>query len=212
MADIFREVDEDLRAERLQKFWKRYSSLVLAAAVLIVAATAAGVIWRERQAGQLMQQGVALTSALNLATQGNQDEAARILDGLALDGAKGYPVLAKLRHASLDADRGKLDEALAQFDAIANDKSIDAEYRDLAVIRAGYWRVDREDRAQIEQRMQPLMGSAWRFSARELVALAQLKAGDKAAAKTSYAALADDPATPASLRARATEMLAAIGG
>ena len=43
MADIFHEVDEEVRRERLQKLWDRYSIYIIALAVLIVAAIGA---WR----------------------------------------------------------------------------------------------------------------------------------------------------------------------
>ena len=38
MADIFHEVDEEVRRERLAKIWERYSVLIIAGCVLIVAA------------------------------------------------------------------------------------------------------------------------------------------------------------------------------
>ena len=43
MADIFHEVDEEVRRERLQKLWDRYSIYLIALAVLIVAGIGA---WR----------------------------------------------------------------------------------------------------------------------------------------------------------------------
>ena len=43
MADIFHEVDEEVRREQLKKLWERYSVYIIAAAVLIVVGIAA---WR----------------------------------------------------------------------------------------------------------------------------------------------------------------------
>ena len=36
MADIFNEIDEDLRRERAKKIWEKYGNLIIAAAVLVV--------------------------------------------------------------------------------------------------------------------------------------------------------------------------------
>ena len=36
MSDIFREVDEDVRRERLQQLWERHSNLIIALALLVV--------------------------------------------------------------------------------------------------------------------------------------------------------------------------------
>ena len=43
MADIFQEVDEEVRREQLKKLWDRYGLLVVILAILIVAGVGA---WR----------------------------------------------------------------------------------------------------------------------------------------------------------------------
>ena len=50
MADIFQEIDEDLRRERAGKLWQKYGKYVIAAAALIVLAVAAwrGLEWYQR--------------------------------------------------------------------------------------------------------------------------------------------------------------------
>ena len=40
MSDIFREVEEDVRREKLEKFWKAYGDYVIALAAVIVVGTA----------------------------------------------------------------------------------------------------------------------------------------------------------------------------
>ena len=52
----------------------------------------------------------------------------------------------------------------------------------------------------------------WRYSALELVALAQLRAGDTEAARSTLEVLLDDPLTPANLARRAAELQASLGG
>ena len=53
-------------------------------------------------------------------------------------------------------------------------------------------------------------GNPWRPSAIELTAIARLQSGDKSGALDLFKSLADDPATPQGLRARAAEMVAAL--
>ena len=50
MGDIFQEVDEEVRRDRFNKFWKEYGAYVIAAAVALVLGTAASVGWREYNA------------------------------------------------------------------------------------------------------------------------------------------------------------------
>ncbi len=39
MADIFREVDEEVRRDKAAEFWKKYQNWIIGAAVLIILAT-----------------------------------------------------------------------------------------------------------------------------------------------------------------------------
>jgi len=41
VSDIFREVDEEVRREQLQKLWDRYQNLIIAGVLLIVLGVAA---------------------------------------------------------------------------------------------------------------------------------------------------------------------------
>ena len=63
MADVFREVDEALREDRARTIWKRYGTLIISAALVIVMATAGFVFWRNYQANQNAQYTAALVSA-----------------------------------------------------------------------------------------------------------------------------------------------------
>lgn len=54
---LLREVDEDMRRERMQALWKRYRNPLLGAVVLLVLVTAGSTMWeshREAQAGEAM--------------------------------------------------------------------------------------------------------------------------------------------------------------
>ena len=60
MADIFHEVDEEVRRERLHKFWERYSILIIGLAVLIVGGIGAWLAFRESWQGQGIWTGLAV--------------------------------------------------------------------------------------------------------------------------------------------------------
>jgi len=75
LADIFHEVDEEVRRERLQKLWDRYSIYIIGLAVLIVAGMAA---WRGYEwwvAKQAAAAGAQFEQALTLSEQGKHAEA-----------------------------------------------------------------------------------------------------------------------------------------
>src|SRR5207244_10457487 len=98
--------------------------------------------------------------------------------------------------------------AIAAFSSVARDEKIAQPFRDLALIRQTTMEFDVLPPDQVIARMQPLAqkGSPWFGSAGELVAIAQLKAGRPTDAGATFAAIAADAATPASIRSRAAQM------
>ena len=67
MADIFREVDEDIRRERYAKLWKAYGRYVIGAALALVIGVAATIGWREYTRAQREADGAQFAAALDLA-------------------------------------------------------------------------------------------------------------------------------------------------
>jgi hypothetical protein len=213
VSDIFREIDEELRRENFAKLWERYGHLLVIAAVLIVLATASVVGWREYQARERRAESVRYAAALDLAQKDQADQAAKDFAALARDAGGGYAVLSRFEEAAMRAKAGDDAAATEIYNAIAVDTRVDPVYRDLATILAGLHGLATTEPKVIIGRLAPLTadGNAWRPSALELTALAQLKAGDKAAARDTYKLLADDLQAPQGLRARAAEMTAALG-
>lgn len=212
VSDIFREIDEELRRENVAKLWQRYGNYVIAVAVLAVVATAAVVGWREYQARQRQAEGAHYAEALALAGEGKDQAATAIFAEIGRNAGGGHAVLARLEEAALRAKAGDVEGAVAIYDALAHDGSVEPAFRDVATIMAARAGLDKDDPKATIARLAALTDAAnpWHATALELTALAQLKAGDKAAAHATYQRLADDLDAPQGLRARAAEMIAAL--
>ena len=211
MSDIFREIDEELRRDNLLKLWQRYGKYVIAFAVVVVLIAAGIVAWRDHQASERRAQGARYASALALARDGKEAEAAKLFARLAQEGG-GYGLLAAFEEAEMLAKGGDKKAAIAAYERLAAASGVDAEFRDLAVLLAVmHGLTDGDSKAAID-RLQPLTatGNPWRASALDLTAAAKLKAGDRGGALAIYKELADDLAAPQGLRAHAAEMAAAL--
>jgi hypothetical protein len=213
MSDIFREIDEELRRDRLAQIWKRYASWIIAAAIALVVATAAVTFWREHQRSQRRAAGVEYANALSLAHSGKTQDAIEALSKLGSGASEGHGLLARFEVAALQAQSGDKAGAIAAYQAIADDGAIGQMYRDLATVLAALDGVGEGEPAAIIAKLQPIASGSgpWRATALEVTALAQLKSGDKTAALESYKKLADDLDAPSGLRARAAEMVQALG-
>ena len=214
MADIFREVDEDLRRESAERIWQKYGTYIVAAALLVIVATAGWVGWREWRESQLHADGARFSQALQSAEAGNVDPATVTLDALAGDGAGGYPLLAELRLAALQAEQGDTASAVDTYRRIADDASVHAPYKDLAVVLLALHGFETEDPQALIGRLQPLIASSpLRFSAIELTALLHHRAGDEAKALESLSVLRDESAElPMPMRDRVDRLYRIFGG
>jgi Uncharacterized protein conserved in bacteria len=201
--NIFREIDEELRSDRMRAMWRRFAPFVIGGAIAIVVLVAANEGWSWYTKSQSSQASQELYAALDTAGRGDLAAAQTQLDQLAADGSGGYPVLAEFRKAALLAEQGDVQGAVAAYDALANSQS-NMRLRELALLLAGNLLVDGGTLAEVEARLGTLAtdDSAMRRVARELLGLAQYKAGDFAAAEASFQAVLDDPLATSSLRNR----------
>jgi len=211
VADIFREIEDDLKHEHYRRLWQRYGKWVLAAAIVLVLGTAAAVGWREYETSQRLEESAAYASAL--AAVGVAPEEADAALATLADKGGVYGALARLERAGVAVRAGNYEDAATQYRAIADDGDIDPVLRDLALTQ---WATQAlaagEDPAAIEAALTPLTenSNAWRHMALELQAIVALQNGDTAKARELFGTLADDPETPQSMRARASEALAAL--
>jgi hypothetical protein len=204
VADIFHEVDEEVRREQLKKLWDRYSIYLIALAVLIVAGVSG---WRGYEywvAKKAAAAGAAFEAAAALNEQGKYAEAEAAFAKVAAEAPAGYRVLARMRVAGALA-QVKPADAIKAYDEISADASIGTTWQDLAAVRAGMLLVDTTSLAEMQRRLVPLAepSRSFRHTARELLALSAWRNRDLAAARRYLDMIATDAETPPGTRARA---------
>ncbi len=215
MADIFQEVDEEVRRERLKKLWDQYGYVFVALCVLIIAGVGGWRGYEYWQAKKAGESGVAYEQAMQLAQAGKHKEADAAFARIAAGGTAGYRVLARLREATELAQTDQ-KAAVGAYDALAADKNAGQIIEDLAAVRAGLLLVDGAPYSEMQKRLEPLAGSnrSFRHTARELLALSAWKTGDLATARKWTDMMMSDPETPGGTRSRAQilgELIAASG-
>jgi hypothetical protein len=204
VADIFHEVDEEVRRERLKKLWDRYSIYVIIAAVLIVAGIGG---WRGYEyllAKRAAAAGADFEAAMTLSEQGKHAEAEAAFAKVAAEAPGGYRLLARMRAAAALAQI-KPGDAVKAFDELSVDTSLGPTWQDLAAVRAGMLLVDTASLADMRRRLDPLAEPArsFRHTARELLALSAWRNHDLDAARRYLDMIATDAETPSGTRARA---------
>lgn len=199
----FREVDEDLRNERMKQLWRQFGPYVIGLAVAVILVVAGNEAWRWWQKSGADAGAEQFTAALQSVEAGDFATAQTALQGV-VDTASGqYPVLAQFRVAALLASEGKTDEAVATYDGLITSLS-DTRLRELAALFASYLLVDSGDASAVSQRVAGMQNDAhpMRHAAREAVGLAHYNAGEFVEARGLFDLIAADPTTPRDLSAR----------
>jgi hypothetical protein len=211
---FLREVDEAVRQDQYKKLWDRYGVYALGATLLVVAGVAGYKGWSYWQVKQAQDSGAKFTQALSMEDGADAARAREMLTALAEKGPEGYRVLARFQLAAAEAKAGEADKAVADYDALANDASVDLILQGHATLQAAALRLDKADYAEMERRLKGLVdsNSTWRFSARELLGLAAYRLNNMREAEKQFSALVGDQGTPPNLRERADMMLALIVG
>ncbi|MBC2884519.1 tetratricopeptide repeat protein [Ochrobactrum sp. CM-21-5] len=211
MADdsFIREVNEELRSEQMKTFWRSFAPFIFGGAIAIVLGTAGWVGYQHWVDSRASASGDKFLAALDLASAGKNDEALAALDDLEKTGYGSYPVLARLRAASVIADKGDAAGAVKAFDDVAADNAVPQPMRDVARLRAGYILVDSGSYDDVAKRVETLSadGNPMRNSAREALGLAAWKAERYDDAAKLFKQIADDGLAQANIRQRANTML-----
>lgn len=206
MTDIFHEVEEEVRRERLEKLWKQYGDYVIAGAALIVIAVAAFQLWRIYDQKQRFKASAEFNAALQMAQSGQSGMAAVLFGRLAKNAPGGYAEVSRLEQAETMLASGNRADAIALYKQIAegNDPYLGA----IARLHAAWALADQAPKPEVENLLAPLKvsGSAWTPMANEILAYADYRAGDTSAAIREYQSIAADKKASDGIRQRANVM------
>lgn len=207
---FIREVDEAVQRDRLSAFWQRYGRLIVAAAILIVAAVAAVEGWQWYEHSRDQSRASTFSDALTQAQSLNDASArAQSLETAAAELNEAYAPLARLRAAAAWIEAGDTARADQILDEMSRDSRVHAALRQAAEANLALVRAQGAAHGVIPPAGD--LNDPWRYTKLEAQAAADLRAGETASAIATLQSLSDDANTPASMRARANELLAALG-
>ena len=144
--EFLREVDEDYRRDRILQIWKRYSGVIIALAVLVVAGVAGWRYWQNQQRVAAETASVQFDERQppGPGRQGRTD-ADKAFDALEAQGPAGYRLLARFRTAAETGKRDPAAGAAANSTRSPADTGLGDGLRDLARLRAALLRLDGQE-------------------------------------------------------------------
>ncbi|MGI8568537.1 MAG: tetratricopeptide repeat protein [Methylocella sp.] len=211
MTEFFREVDEDVRRDRVVRLWTKYRYFLIALAVLVVAGTGGWRLYGHYRDEAAQAASANYEAAAQLSRDGKSAEAAAAFDALTKTAPKGYAILARLRAADARAASDP-QAAIAAYETLAADPGFDPDFKDFAKLRAAMLRIDSDDPLDFERRFAPLASDTfpYRHQIRELLGLAALKRSAFDTAGRWFDGIVSDPRAPAGAHMRAQALLGLV--
>ena len=210
---FLREVDEELRKERMNRFMTQYGWAIIAGIVLFLGAIGGWIWWQNKQQQQAAAEGEALIGALESLEAGNAKAAEPAIAQLAESDREGYRLAALFTRANIQLQAGNRAAAVATLRGIAGDEEAAEPYRQAALVRQTALEYDSLQPQVVIQRLAPLArpGEPWFGSAGEMVAVAYLKLGQQQRAGQLFQRIGRDESVPPTIRTRAVQMAGSLG-
>jgi hypothetical protein len=213
VVDIFEEVDEHLRSDRLGVLARRYLPWI--GGFLALALAVALGVW-----GYTSYQNKHIDAASRAYANGLDDVAANKLDkafsdfdATAKQTSGDYRGLALMQEANVRMNQNRVADAVKLFDAAAQ-ASKDPLIVDAARLKSAFALLDTAPYADVEGRLKPLLdpGRPYHALAREALAMAKLNAGRPKDALADFQVLTLMTDAPQDVRQRAQAAIVIIRG
>lgn len=211
---LIREIDEAVREDALLEFLRNHGVKLLGGIIALIAMLGAWMLWDNHRESQLEAQSETLISALDYADQRDFKTASEKVEPLLADGTSaGAQAAARFLQAAAALEQGETAKAIGLYKAIADNEDTPPALRDLARVREVATGYDSMKPADVIAKLGPLAkpDNAFFGSAGELVAMAHLESGNRAAAGKLFADIAKDEDQPETLRSRARQMAGLLG-
>lgn len=209
MADLFQEIDDELRQDKASRLWRVYGKYVVAAAILIIISVGGYKFWQQKQLDDGEKASISYESALARSASGDHKGAIDQLNGEEIGAVAGYAALSQMQKANLAMKINDFEAALITFKDIAENDNYPQSIKEWASFRYVAVRVEKQIDSNAPADLDSLIAtdSPWRFLLKEIKAIREIETGNEGEAKAIFSELADDENAPERLRVRAAEFL-----
>lgn len=202
---LLREVDSDLRAERMHRLWRQYRLPLAIAIAAIILFTAGDSMWKSYQSKKAGETMVKLDAAIVALQKGESKQSLQQFEALAKQTTGELNDLVRLWQARAQADANAADAAIKTFTDLADHpQGRDLIWRDLACLHLMSASAD-VPKPCTDAAASPLQGQRLEWQAAMLA-----QAGNKDEARRLLNAIANDNEAPRTQRERAARLLRAL--
>ena len=201
---LYREVWEEVYAQKVYEFIRRHFKLIIVAAILVILATAGVVAFRHIKRSNALEVAGRFESAMDM----NPALAREALSRLAKTTSGGMGDLALFRAYQLAWAAEDRADAIAKLEKLANDGAT-RDFRDLALVQLAKIKGDNMTADEFQKMLAPLLTkrSPFYYTGLLFVAEKYMSEGKTAEAKPFIKKITADETAPASIAAVAEMLL-----
>ena len=158
MADIFDEVSEELKQDKLIQTWKKYSKIIIIVISLIIISLVTYqvyITWNKKRLEAISAQ---YFQALENLENKSYSKSHNLFLKNSQNNKSGYGILSLFGLAETNYQNGKIDEMILNYKTIYEDQSIDIYYRNLSRILS----VFKDNKSSFDQQkllLEPILNS-----------------------------------------------------
>jgi len=207
VSDIFQEIDEDLRQDKVARLWKAYGKYLVSLAVFIILAIA-GYRFIEHMNEENREQASELYELASEAGRtGDKKAAIELFSDERFNETIGYAIISKLKKATLAKSNNDPEGMAIVLKQIVTNEEIPSYLRNLARLKL----IASDSDNYISQLDALIEGDGpWKFLALELKGGMELEVGNLKEARSIFEELTIEADTPNNMRRRASEILKAL--
>lgn len=211
-SSFLREVQQEVRRERLVKLADKYGLVVGVAVGVLILGGLFYYLYVNSVRESAERAGNTFIVAERLLQDDQVEEATKEFQRLVDEGGGAYVPLARLRLAAIALEAGKTDEAKSYFAAVAEDESADETLRSHAALQLVAVDIGQLDWTTAKNRLTEFMDDedTYRHSARELLALVAYREDKYLDATQILTGLLSDQSAPQGVRQRAQVLMGLI--
>ncbi len=199
MNELVREIEEDIRRERIDKLWHSFGKMMVGVSIAVILATIGVVIVQDRKFSRETEKTAEMIKGIDRMNIEDYKGAIQIFDGLAKDESSPYYGMAMLRKAQAQIALGAGDDAKKTYGQLAKH---DEAFGPIGKVLSYGGIVNAGDVIEAPQK-----NSALYFTQSEFRAWQLLQNGQKKEAVEAFLAIFMNTGAPGSMHDRMFEVL-----
>tara|TARA_Y200000002_G_scaffold375752_1_gene378580 strand:+ start:1157 stop:1789 length:633 start_codon:yes stop_codon:yes gene_type:complete len=209
MSDILRQVDEELRQDRMLNLWKRYRLYLIGGVILIVCSV---LIYQINKSASLSFNEELVEKYISSADLDDYDKSIEILSQIEGSDKSLIASIAKIKMANLLMEKDNIQDSRAKLLEVINDDNNEILLIDLAIYFYLMGNLKDLQQVEIEKYLtnDKIKTSSFKFLYRELIAIKNLLSGNNELSLKNFNDLINDVNTPRDIVIRASKFIESI--